>query len=196
MSRALLNQILFIGFALAAGPSIARAGDARLTFDSNVKVSILTKEGPANDAAFSPGAEVSLKPDLVYWITSPGKVPLLVTPQAPSDASAAHVSLPDVANWPSDVSAQQLQTKLASTIDDLYAFQSAIARKDTAEAERVLAHMEVTQPMEYYAFLRASVAFLKGDMKNAKDQVQRGLRRYPANEQGTRLLKTIEGIGK
>ena len=177
--------------------SLAHAGDAKVTFDSNVKVSILSKDGLANEEAVESGRDVLLKPDTVYWITSSGKVPVLVVPQNPPDAQpTTKLQLPDVANWPSEVASQQLQSKLASVIDDLYLFQTALARRDVSEAEKILNRMENVQPMDYYSFLRASLAFVKGDMKTARDQVQRGLKRYPANVQGTSLLKTIEGAGK
>ena len=188
-----LNILLF---TTLAAPIAARASNAQVTFDTAIKLSTLTKDGPANDQQFEAGKVVDLKPETVYWITAQGKVPLLVVPQNPSAEAAAKLQLPDVAVWPSEIASQQLQSKLVTVIEDLYQFQSALARKDVVEAEKALARMESTQPMDYYSFLRASLAFVKGDLKTAKDQVQRGLKRYPANEQGSRLLKTIEGAGK
>ncbi len=189
----MFRLLVLVTFVLCG--AVAKAADSQVTFDTNVKVSVLTKDGPSNDQSYEAGKSVELKNDTLYWITSTGKVPLLVVPQS-SSSEPAKLQLPDVAVWPSEIAAQQLQSKLVTVIEDLYQFQSAIARKDVVDAEKALNRMEATQPMEYYAFLRASLAFVKGDLKTAKDQVQRGLKRYPANEQGSRLLKTIEGAGK
>lgn len=189
MSRYLSLLISILTFV-----SVTHAGEAHVSFDTNVKVTTLSKTGQNEEASYDSGKDVPLKSDTLYWVSAHGRVPVLIVPQSPADQEApSKLVLPDVALWPSDVAEKQLQSKLTSVIEDLYQFQNAIARKDTAEAEKVLNRMESVQPMDYYSFLRASLAFVKGDMKTARDQVQRGLKRYPANEQGSRLLKSIEG---
>lgn len=194
MSR--LLSVLVTSLVLVA-PLAVRAAESHVAFDSNVKVSVLSKDGPSAEQVYESGKPIPLKNDQVYWVTATGKVPVLVVPQSSNDPSSpAKVAMPDVAVWPSEIANQQLQSKLSTIVDELYQFQSALARKDTTEAEKVLNRMEATQPMDYYAFLRGSLAFVKGDLKQARDQVQKGLKRYPANEQGARLLKTIEGVSK
>ena len=189
----LMNGLFTILLSLGSSRA-AVAAEAKVAFDSNVKVSVLGKGGLTEETPYATGTPVKLKPDAVYWISSLGKVPLLVVPQTPADIETpAKLQLPDVLNWPSETSSAQLQAKMTAVIDDLYVFQTALMTKDTTEAQKALDRMEAVQPLDYYSFLHASLAFVKGDMATARAQVQRGLKRYPANQQGLRLLKTIEG---
>ena len=198
-SRISKFQLLSLSVVVAAQTfaSFSHAADATVSFDSDVKLSVLSKNGLSDEQSVAAGNDLKLKPDTVYWVSSQGKVPLLVVPQNPRDVDAgAKLQLPNVKDWPSEFTQSQIQSKMSTVIDDLLQFQMALAKKDTAAASRILDHMEATQPLDYYSFLRASLSFVKGDLKAAKEQVNQALKRYPANEQGLRMLKVIEGASK
>ena len=186
MKRGLVIILLLIG-------SFAKADDqkVKLTFEIPVEVSFPSKEGMGTPTLVPSGQSVELEREKFAWIQAKGKVPVLVVPTLPKDADEAKMSLPDVANWPSEQTLDEIDRKVSLMIEDIARFQTAIRKRDLKEAETILTRLEATQNIGYLAFLRASLDFVKGDLKSARMHVKRGLQRHPANEQGLNLLKTL-----
>ncbi len=103
------------------------------------------------------------------------------------------MSMPDVAAWPPNQVTSELDTKLSQLVTDLTAFQEALRKKNTADAERALARMEQVGRLDYLHFLRATLKFVQGDLEAAKESTKRGLQRHPANEDGLKFLQRLEG---
>jgi len=163
-------------------------------FDQPVEVSQPTSEGLSETQTVAAGTEFKFSAAKIYWVQAKGKVPLLVLPQMPSGAKAPlKVTMPDVANWPPNQVRAELDTKLSQLVTELTAFQEALRKKNTADAERALARMEQVGRLDYLHFLRATLKFVQGDLEAAKASTKRGLERHPANEEGQRFLQRLEG---
>ncbi len=178
-------------FLFAPVPAYTRA--VKLQFTHPVEVSVPNRTGLGKTEAHKPGASINLAEDTIYWISAKGKVPMLVVPiDVKNGQEMVRVKMPEVAMWPSAVAERELETKMTEAIDQLIKFQIAISQKDIPAAEKALAELERIKSLEYYHLLRASLRFVKGDLAGAKESVERGLKRYPANEHGQQMLKLLE----
>ncbi len=178
-------------FSFAPVPAHARA--VKLQFPHPVEVSVPNRTGLGKTEAHKPGASINLAEDTIYWISAKGKVPILVVPiDVKNGQDMVRVKMPEVGQWPSSVAERELEVKMTEAIDQLIKFQIAISQKDIPAAEKALNELERIKSLEYYHLLRASLRFVKGDLEGAKESVQRGLKRYPANEHGQQMLKLLE----
>ena len=181
-------------FALFIFSFHVHADETKLSFDQTVHVYKPKPAGLGEATAIAPGSTLTLDNDKVYWIEAKGKVPVLVLPQITQKTDGPlKLSLPEVVNWPPQLVNQQMDLKLSALIEDLGKFQAALRTKNIGEAERILSRMENIAQLDYLNFLRASLEFAKGNIDAAKEHVKKGLGRYPANEQGLKFLKAIEG---
>lgn len=184
-------------FVLAVASLNAWADDPKFIFDQTVYVYKPKTTGLGEPSTVTPGTQISFDDDKVYWLEAKGKVPILILPQITQKTDGPlKLNMPDVANWPPNLVTDQLELKLSTLIDDLTKFQTAMRTKNTTEAEKVLVHMEGVAQLDYLYFLRASLEFAQGNMEGAKEHVKKALGRYPANEQGLKFLKALEGGGK
>lgn len=187
--RSTLISILFVYTSVAA-----HANDLKFVFDYPVQVFEPTPEGLGTGSPLNPGSELLFAKDKTYWIQAPGKVPMLVIPQVVGKFQAPlKVQLPDVKDWPSQATRREVDNKLAELVDEMQSFQAAVRKKDVAEAEKILARMDSIARLDYFHFLRATIKYMQGDIQAAKESTRKGLRRYPANEQGQQFLKSLGG---
>ena len=188
--RYLLVSILIIPIL----GSLALAGETKLTFDTTVETATPTFEGLTGRTSFAAGKDVPIDTDKVTWIEAKGRVPVLLVPAKDfRDADRSpKLKLPEVAAWPPQMIEQEIDRRMSTMIEDLQSFQTALVRRDLPEAETILTRLESTQPIPYLPFLRASLEFLKGNLKSARTNVERGLKKYPNNVQGQKLLRALE----
>ena len=148
--------VLNILFILFLGSS-ALAAESKLTFDTAVETATPTFEGLTNRTSFGAGKEVPINTDKVTWIEAKGRVPVLLVPAKDfRDADRSpKLKLPEVAAWPPQAVDQEIDRRMSVMIEDLQSFQTALIRRDLAEAETILARLETTQPIPYLSFLRA-----------------------------------------
>jgi hypothetical protein len=185
---------IFILISFVYISSAAHANDLKFVFEYPVQVFEPSPEGLQNPSTVAAGNEIPFAKDKAYWIQAKGKVPLLVLPQAEGKFQAPlKVQLPDVLDWPSYTTQREIDTKLAELVEQMTAFQTAVRKKDVADAERILARMESIARLDYFNFMRATIRYLQGDIEGAKTSTRKGLRRYPANEQGQSFLKSLGG---
>lgn len=185
-------SLMLINFVYC-GIAVAQQ-QVKLVFDGPVEISKPTAEGLTDRQNIAGGTEFKFDTDKVYWVQAKGKVPMLVLPQMTSGKpEALRVQMPDVMTWPPNLVQQELDTKLSQLVSDLTAFQEALRKKDSAEAERALARMEQVGRLDYLHFLRATLKFVQGDIEAAKESTKRGLQRHPANAEGLKFLERLEG---
>ncbi len=195
LGKANVNRATLIATlsAFLFAPVSAHARAVKLQFTHPVEVSVPNRTGLGKTEAHKPNASINLAEDTIYWINAKGKVPMLVVPiDVKSGQDTVRVKMPEVALWPSSVAERELETKMTAAIDQLIKFQIAISQKDIETAEKALNELERIKSLEYYHLLRASLRFVKGDLAGAKESVERGLKRYPANEHGQQMLKLLE----
>lgn len=188
------NIFLIILFMFSSGKALAQ--DLEVILDHPVQVFQPGLEGMGEPIEVPANTPVKVKKDSFYWIQSKGRVPALVLPQTTSaDKSKMRLSLPDTVDWPPEKVQREVDDKLSILLTELNTFEEAIRRKDLSSAERALGRMDSLGRIEYLHFLRASFLFLRGDIQGAKESTKRGLRRFPANEQGQRFLDTLNRVG-
>ena len=184
---------LLLTFIILITAAAAHADGVRLTFEHPIQLAIPGVDALGKAETIDAGKEIVIEAENTYWISAKGKVPLLVVPiNVKAKNTITNFHMPDVATWPSQLVERELDMKMSMMIDRFVDFQVALVAKDTQKAEKLLVEMENIKSLEYFNFLRASLNFVKGDLNAAKDSVRKGLQRYPANEQGKSLLKTIE----
>ena len=195
MQKTVLAKLILFGTSFL-GVSAFADHPIQITFDHPVEMMTPTAQGLGSGVMQEANKPVDLPSDKVVWIQSKGYVPMLILPQSlAAPGEPLKVQLPTVANWPNQETLNAIDQKLSSLTDEVVAFQAAIRSKNVSEAERILTRMEAISRQDYYHFFRASIQFLKGDINSAKDSTNRGLSRFPANEQGQKFLQVLEKKG-
>ncbi|HMN67244.1 MAG TPA: hypothetical protein PKC28_01775 [Bdellovibrionales bacterium] len=188
----MIKIILTIFIYILSAPALA--AEIQFVFEYPIEYSEPTPQGLGPLQPAPANTPVKFDSTKVYWLQAKGKVPMLVLPQiTANNLEPLKVSMPDVLNWPSLATQREIDNKLSELVDELTMFQEAIRKKNAVEAEQSLARMESISRLDYLNFLRGALKFIQGDVESAKESVRRGLQRYPANVQGTKFMRTLEG---
>ncbi len=164
-----------------------------LKFDYPVQLSTPSADGLKPLQKFNSGEELKIDDAQLYWIESAGKVPVLIVPKKMSGNEPAKLQLPDVAKWPPIAVSNEIESRVTQMMDLMTQFQIELSKKNLTAAEQLLTRMTSIQNVQSLEFLRAYLAYMRGDFARAKAAVKKGLESYPNHVQGLQLLKTLEG---
>lgn len=184
---------IFAAVSFSLLPSASFGDVLKLQFPHPVQVSVPGRTGFSKSETVKAGADVAINEETVYWLSAPGKVPVLVVPVHFKDGqNSIKLKMPDVSAWPPALVDRELETKITAAVDELIKFQIAIGEKDAKRAEKALAELEKIKNLDYYNFLRASIYFVQGNVQASKESVKKGLKRYPDKEHWQQLLQSLE----
>lgn len=182
----LLTIVTFIIFAVQSTPA------AVIKFSHSVSVKSLSDSPAEQKTDFEAGQEITLPSSSPAWISTKGRVPLLFLPEGES-GKTLELQLPEVLAWPPGIVEAEIDSKMTSLLDEALVFQEHLRAKDYTKAEKSLAKLQSRWDSAYLGFLEAQLYFLKGDLKRARAACERGLLKYPNNENGLRLMAILKG---
>lgn len=188
MKKFLNTFFLFSSFSF-----VAFAEDLNLQFPYPVQISTPSADGLKPVQSVAAGQDVKIDDSQLYWLESPGKVPVLVIPKKLSGNEPTKLQLPDVASWPPTAVSKEIENRMAQLMDLMTQFQIEMSKKNLSAAEQLLARMTSIQNGPSLEFLRAYLAYMRGDFNRARAAVKKGLETYPNHVQGLQLLKTLDG---
>lgn len=151
-----------------------------------------------NSVDLSQGEKKTIDVTEPIWVSSPGKVPLLLIPfgdrshiqlnPATSEETRCDMNLPE--------NRVMFDSEMSNMILDVFELQKQISRRDVKAAETTLEKLRSKYPrVSALDFLEASFNILKGDRDKAAQNLKTGLTKHPNYEDGKALLKALKGRG-
>lgn len=167
----------------------------KFKFSHSVNVKPLVDSPVDQKSTYEAGQEISASDKSPLWITSKGKIPLLIMPREERE-QALEMQLPEVLMWPPVVVENEFEQKMVAILDDALQFQDHLRAREFSKAEKSLTRIQSRWESGYISFLEAQMYFLKGDLKRAKSSCERGLSKYPNNETGLKIMAILKGAGR
>ena len=186
---------LFFIFELAFVSFIGQA-HARDVYKVNLshqaKVYVVTPQGLNLVKEAKSGEIVELENQQVYWLQSPGKVPLLMIP-ATSKKETAPIQFVDVADLRSEDSEKIIGESVDEIVSVALKVDNYIREKNLNAAHEVLSAAEKKYPVvTALQMKRALVSFLRGDFGTSRVALDYVLKRDPTNTQAKALMNAMD----
>lgn len=178
-----LINLFFLG-AQTYAAEIVSSEDATIQYVTSGKSEILSK-----GQSFSyPGTDS-------IFITSPGRVPLLMVP-VDNSSGLIKISLAKTDDHQSYMNSNEMKNAVAMELNmytiELFQLQKLMNSGRTAEARSEFNKLEQKYPgISAIDFIGASLAILEGNRDEAKSRLERGLKTTPDYEDAKNLLRSL-----
>lgn len=141
------------------------------------------------------GQKVDIKEKNPLWITSPGRVPVLVVPLS-AGGSSVRVDSPSAEKVLQDDRSLKIDQSLSEVTMYLSEIHRALAARDIPTAKQKTIELKGKFPqVRFINFIEASLAYLSGDRAQALALVNLGLVAHPDYGPGLELKKQLEQGG-
>ncbi len=129
----------------------------------------------------------------IYWVTSEGKVPVIILPVNDS-TSRLDLNSPLIENQMMTATKNTIDLDLSKIMVEVIEIQKYLSQGRENLARTNLSRLMKERPdLEFLHFLSASVSLLSGDKKMAIEELERGLAIHPEYQDGKEMLKKLKG---